>query len=145
VNAYLDQVFKSQQAEKEYLAVVGQRGQLQEKGVIRLYLDRHEHRVDMMQVVEKGGQYSQTAYRLGGQSGQGWQVRLWPKTGRTHQLRVHMAYLQAPILGDRLYGGADAPRLMLHARRLALPEIEGFPSRSWEVDADWSFGRVHRA
>lgn len=137
VNATLDEVFKSQQVEKEYVAIVGQRGQLEESGTIRLYLDQHEHRVDMMQVVEKGGQYSQTAYRLEGQTKGGWLVRLWPKTGRTHQLRVHLASLQAPIVGDRLYGGTSASRLMLHARRLALPEADGFPARAWEVEVGW--------
>jgi len=48
-------------------------------------------------------------------------VRLWPETGRTHQLRVHAAHpqgLDAPIVGDRLYGRAGA-RLMLHAASLA--------------------------
>ena len=57
-------------------------------------------------------------------------VALWPVTGRTHQLRVHMAYIGTPVLGDRLYG-ADQPTalpvdeigkgLHLHARRLILP------------------------
>jgi len=45
-------------------------------------------------------------------------VHLYPTTGRTHQLRVHMAEgLQSPIVGDRLYG-TQATRLMLHADRL---------------------------
>jgi 23S rRNA pseudouridine955/2504/2580 synthase len=57
-------------------------------------------------------------------------VALWPITGRTHQLRVHMAYLGMPILGDRLYGGENtlgAPDgelgsgLHLHARRIIIP------------------------
>jgi 23S rRNA pseudouridine955/2504/2580 synthase len=57
-------------------------------------------------------------------------VALWPITGRTHQLRVHMAYLGTPIIGDRLYGN-DKPTalpvdeigkgLHLHARRLIVP------------------------
>lgn len=57
-------------------------------------------------------------------------VALWPVTGRTHQLRVHMAYMNAPFVGDRLYGG-DQPSalpvdeigkgLHLHARRIILP------------------------
>ena len=52
-------------------------------------------------------------------------MRLWPQTGRTHQLRVHLAAMQAPILGDRLYGEQQtAPRLLLHARRLLLPPLE---------------------
>ncbi len=49
-------------------------------------------------------------------------VRLMPRTGRSHQLRVHMAELGHPILGDPLYATAAAaahPRLMLHAETLA--------------------------
>ncbi|MFI5212730.1 MAG: RluA family pseudouridine synthase [Candidatus Saccharimonadales bacterium] len=46
-------------------------------------------------------------------------IELKPRTGRTHQLRVHMAYLNAPILGDRVYGMA-ADRLYLHAYQLEI-------------------------
>jgi 23S rRNA pseudouridine1911/1915/1917 synthase len=48
-------------------------------------------------------------------------VRLMPKTGRTHQLRVHLAHFGNPVLGDILYGknkGKDFPRLALHAQRI---------------------------
>lgn len=45
-------------------------------------------------------------------------MRLIPHTGRTHQLRVHMAAIGHPILGDVLYEGPAAPRLMLHAETL---------------------------
>lgn len=47
-------------------------------------------------------------------------VRLEPRTGRTHQLRVHMAHLGTPIHGDRLYANQPADRLYLHAQKLAL-------------------------
>ncbi len=47
-------------------------------------------------------------------------LRVAPRTGRTHQIRVHLAALGAPVAGDRLYGGPGAPRLMLHAVELAL-------------------------
>ena len=50
-------------------------------------------------------------------------VKLVPLTGRTHQLRVHMAHLGHPLLGDELYGIADDfPRHALHARTLELPD-----------------------
>lgn len=50
-------------------------------------------------------------------------LELEPTTGRSHQLRVHLAWLGMPIVGDRLYGPARpaAPRLLLHAARLELP------------------------
>ena len=51
-------------------------------------------------------------------------VDFFPLTGRTHQLRVHAAHpmgLNAPIVGDRLYGGTAAPRLCLHAAEIAFP------------------------
>lgn len=54
-------------------------------------------------------------------------VRLMPKTGRSHQLRVHMAALGHPILGDPFYSeDADAyPRMMLHAQELKLRHPDG--------------------
>lgn len=48
-------------------------------------------------------------------------VRLRPRTGRMHQLRVHLAAIGCPIRGDRAYGGPPARRLMLHAERLVVP------------------------
>ena len=45
-------------------------------------------------------------------------MELFPRTGRTNQLRVHMSWLGYPVLGDWLYKGATAPRLMLHAKKL---------------------------
>ena len=58
-------------------------------------------------------------------------VELEPLTGRMHQLRVHMAHLGRPLIGDVRYGGAlttevgPAPRLMLHAAKLSFPHPEG--------------------
>ena len=45
-------------------------------------------------------------------------IELYPRTGRTNQLRVHLSWLGYPVLGDWLYKGATADRLMLHARKL---------------------------
>mgnify|MGYP000905601847 CR=1 FL=1 len=47
-------------------------------------------------------------------------LRIVPKTGRTHQIRVHLASLGFPILGDRLYGGKEFERVMLHSHKLKI-------------------------
>ncbi len=68
-------------------------------------------------------------------------VAMWPRTGRTHQLRVHMNAVGTPILGDGKYGGqgaflpgAEVPKkLHLHARRLILPHPRG--NRTIDVTA----------
>ncbi|MFT3838583.1 MAG: RluA family pseudouridine synthase [Myxococcaceae bacterium] len=47
-------------------------------------------------------------------------VELLPATGRTHQLRAHLAGIGFPIVGDKLYGGEPGPRCLLHAQRLEI-------------------------
>ncbi|MCX8012876.1 MAG: pseudouridine synthase, partial [Rectinema sp.] len=81
---------------------------------------------------ENRGRHARTNYRVrtvwevlsGGTVHRYALVFLYPHTGRTHQLRVHMAHLGCPILGDPLYAKKDSlfPRvtLMLHARRLKI-------------------------
>lgn len=56
-------------------------------------------------------------------------LELTPETGRTHQLRAHLAWLGCPILGDPIYGGDPAARagLMLHACRLTIPAAVSDP------------------
>jgi len=62
-------------------------------------------------------------------------IRLVPHTGRTHQLRVHLAHLGCPIVGDSRYGGEKHHRLMLHAQTL---KIKGYAMRSKEPQLVWS-------
>ncbi len=89
---------------------------------------------ERMVVDESGGKRAITLYSLLERSGNrlAW-LAFWPQTGRTHQIRVHAAEMQTPILGDGKYGGADAfvqsdvvPRqLHLHAREISLPHPSG--------------------
>lgn len=88
---------------------------------------------EKMHVDEEGGQSAKTRYRVVERAGTraAW-VELEPLTGRTHQLRVHMAAIGHPIVGDGKYGGQDAfltgsisRKMHLHARRL----IIGTPER----------------
>ena len=128
-NRYLDHAFKARLVEKEYLAVVPTPNRLAATGDINLPLAPDPARRDKMRVVDKGGKWALTRYEVLSTRDGRQLVRCWPVTGRTHQLRVHLAALGAPIIGDRLYAGETnlRQRLMLHAHRLTLPAQEGWP------------------
>ena len=78
--------------------------------------------------VDPAGQPAVTDYRLlGSAAGCSW-LELKPRTGRTHQIRVHLAALGCPVLGDSAYGAAGPPApLHLHARAIAIPLYPGKP------------------
>ena len=133
INKYLDTAFKSHTILKEYLAVVATPNRLAPEGIIDVRLGPDPERRDRMTVVQRGGQRAITRYFIESEANGRQRVRLWPQTGRTHQLRVHLAHLGAPILGDRLYGPrpSEDQRLLLHAERLELPATEEYPARSF--------------
>lgn len=93
-------------------------------GEIDLPLAADWPRRPRQQVDFERGKASQTRWQVLARDRQRCTTRLLlrPLTGRSHQLRVHLAAIGHPIVGDALYGPADdpAPRLMLHACRLAL-------------------------
>jgi len=65
------------------------------------------------------GKPSLTDFRVIATAGRAALIEARPKTGRTHQIRVHLTHCGLPILGDQPYGGAVAPRMMLHCRRMS--------------------------
>ena len=78
------------------------------------------------QMVSVSGRRAITEWEVIGREPSATRLRLRPLTGRSHQLRVHLAALGHPILGDPLYGDAgSAPRLQLHAERLAFRHPQG--------------------
>jgi RluA family pseudouridine synthase len=109
-------------ARKTYWAVV--RGApAADAGVVDAPLLKRSGRAGWRMAVAPGGQDAVTEWRvLGRGPGIAW-LELHPRTGRTHQVRVHAAHLGCPLLGDPVYGaggGADGP-LHLLARAIALP------------------------
>lgn len=68
--------------------------------------------------VGPNGKSAQTAYEVETSMQHHAMVKLQPKTGRTHQLRVHMQYIGTPIMGDTVYGTEHAERMFLHASSL---------------------------
>ncbi len=85
--------------------------------------------------VDKHGKASKTEAFVVETRGDKALIRLIPHTGRTHQLRVHLAHLGHPILGDTRYGGKKHARLMLHAKIL---KIKGYAMRSKHPQLEWS-------
>lgn len=108
-----------QQIDKEYLALAV--GRIKEKqGIIDAPIARKEGSIIERCVNYECGKQAKTAYEVLGYYGKNTLVKLRLFTGRTHQIRVHMAYIGHPLVNDNLYGkpGPQA-RHALHAYRLA--------------------------
>jgi 23S rRNA pseudouridine1911/1915/1917 synthase len=135
INKYLTAAFQNHTVKKEYVAVVARPNSLQPSGTIDVRLAPDPDRRDRMQVVPRGGQQAVTRYAIEKEKNNRQLVRLWPETGRTHQLRVHLAHLSASILGDRLYGPQPPQnsRLLLHSQRIELPAAENYPMQTFEA------------
>jgi 23S rRNA pseudouridine1911/1915/1917 synthase len=120
--ASLMKQFGARTVEKEYLALV--RGEMPApRGRIEAPVGRDPRDRQRMAVIA-GGREAVTEYETLG-AGDGYAlVALHPLTGRTHQLRAHLAYLELPIAGDLRYGGGIGPggleRQFLHAARITL-------------------------
>lgn len=112
--------FAAGTARKTYWAVVHD-GPAEPEGRIEAALRRVSAPGHWRMVVDPAGQPAITDWRvLGRAPGIAW-LELTPRTGRTHQLRVHCALRGWPILGDPVYGAGDAGPLHLLARAIALP------------------------
>ena len=128
----LSTAFAERRCSKTYLALL--RGEpLRKQGELAGMIGRHPVNRQKMALLERGGKEALTRYRvlasgeLAGRRVSLAEVRIM--TGRTHQIRVHMASIGVPVLGDDLYGGVrgveyPVPRQMLHAWRLRLPHPE---------------------
>jgi 23S rRNA pseudouridine1911/1915/1917 synthase len=113
VHHRLSRQFEQREVTKEYVALV--RGEMElDCDWIETHMRVHPGHREKMMVCGPGGNaraaatYYEVEERFTGLTA----VRLYPKTGRTHQLRVHLAHVGHPIVADRLYGGGD--RLTVH-------------------------------
>jgi len=134
--------FAGRTAHKEYLALV-RGGAPAPRGRIEAPVGR-DPRDRQRMAVTASGREAVTEYEVLGAGGGYTLLRLRPLTGRTHQLRAHLAYLGLPIVGDRRYGGGIGPggleRQFLHAAGLTLSRpSDGQSLRAWsELPADLS-------
>jgi 23S rRNA pseudouridine1911/1915/1917 synthase len=120
-HADLARQFAARTAQKTYLAIV--RGKPRTTaGVVTGAIARHPNHRQRMAVSQRAGaREAETLWKVILTSGQLSLLECRPKTGRTHQIRVHLKHLGHPIAGDRTYGGgADFPRQLLHAWKLAV-------------------------
>ena len=115
---YLKAQFAGRLVQKAYYAVT--RGiPTEQKAVIDIPIMRSTTAPGTF-VVNLKGKPAETYYEVIDQHASKALVKLQPKTGRTHQLRVHLTHIGTPIIGDRLYGVAKqvSPRMYLHAAEL---------------------------
>jgi tRNA pseudouridine32 synthase/23S rRNA pseudouridine746 synthase len=133
--AFLGKAMMARRIFKTYLAIVAPGAPEPGAGTVESSLARQEvGREAYVRVVHgdaPGAQSAHTRYRTLQADEQAALVELSPRTGRMHQLRVHMAAIGRPIAGDVRYGGALAlsghpvGRLMLHAKALSFPHPSG--------------------
>ena len=119
--------FEKRMMKKSYLALVW--GQVDRKeGVIDLPLIVDWPNRPLQKVCHETGRAAVTEWKVLRHDETSTRMRLFPQTGRSHQLRVHMRELGHPILGDPFYAtgpARDFPRLMLHAETLRLRHPDG--------------------
>ena len=116
---FLQKQFESRKVIKKYLAVI--KGSIDPKeGEIDMPIQRNPKRPQTFRV-HNAGKSAMTSYRILKEGNSNSLLELSPKTGRTHQLRVHLKAIGHPIVGDYLYNEITSDsRMMLHASELSI-------------------------
>ena len=121
--AHLQRQFAERTAKKTYIAITDSKPKLN-AAKIDLPIGRNPSAPSTFRI-DPNGKPAQTTYHVLAENDAQSLVELKPTTGRTHQLRVHLAHLNAPILGDRVYGKSSDCRMMLHAQKLEITLLSG--------------------
>lgn len=117
----IHEIFRSRDIVKHYISICHNR--LPEyEGEIVLGLSRNHEETGMKMVVDEDGDYSKTIYKIIEHNNGLSKLDLFLETGKTHQIRVHMAHVGAPVVGDERYGNQelDNKLLVTHKKRLYL-------------------------
>jgi len=120
-NKGLQNLFEKKQIQKTYWAISA--GDGPELKNVQSHLGRkpdsnHKFKFGSFEKGHPGTKFAETDFKLLKANGAHKLYEVSPQTGRSHQIRVHMAEANLPILGDPFYQGAQAPRLALHAKSL---------------------------
>ncbi len=130
----LHEKFREGVVEKNYLALVVGDWQFGERLIDEPLLVTHRKGGERHVIVSREGKAAQTRVRLSRTYGKFSLLQCSPRTGRTHQIRVHLQSVGFPIAGDDRYGDADAnervkarglARLFLHAQSISFPDEHG--------------------
>ena len=141
---------------REYRAVV--QGVMTGGGTVAAPIGRHPRQRTKMAVVERGGKTALTHYRIEQRFAAHTAVSVRLETGRTHQIRVHMAHIGYPLVGDTVYGGRlkipraappalaeqlrSFPRQALHAAGLGLLHPSSGEARHWTAPLPADFEQL---
>jgi 23S rRNA pseudouridine1911/1915/1917 synthase len=116
----LSHLFKERNVKKTYRAIV-EGSTKKEQWTVEGNIGRHPVERKKMAVLKTGGRTAETSFKVLKVLREFTYLEAYPKTGRTHQIRVHVAYAGYPIAGDEAYGKKAktlAPRPLLHAYRI---------------------------
>ena len=122
---------QARSVKREYCAVVI--GTMTGGGTIDAPMGRHPKQRKKMAVLAAGGKPAITHYRVTRRFGHHTRIAVNLETGRTHQIRVHMAYKHYPLIGDPTYGGR--PRLPKGASDILITALRGFPRQALHAQA----------
>ena len=133
---------------RHYLALV--HGQVTANGTVDAPLGRHPVQRTKMAVVRQGGKEARTHYSVKERFARATLLECRLETGRTHQIRVHMASIKHPLVGDPAYGKTKSgnatldafPRQALHAFRLALIHPDSGVALAWEAPLPADFAAL---
>jgi 23S rRNA-/tRNA-specific pseudouridylate synthase len=139
--ARLGRIFAEGGAHKRYVAIVSPQpadAEWEVSGFLGRVLDPRRYRFELRNEPEPGFRFSHTRFTRISEGGAYAVVACEPTTGRSHQIRVHLAATGTPIVGDVVYGNAPGVRTLLHAAELRLPGIAPLVSPlppEFEIDA----------
>jgi 23S rRNA pseudouridine1911/1915/1917 synthase len=133
INAY-SALFESRSMDKRYLAIVqGAPREVRWTCAEKIGPDPRRH--GRMKVDPRSGKDAETYFNVLQTADNRALIEVKPLTGRTHQIRIHLAHAGFPVIGDELYGRREASRTNLGLRAVALSYRDPFTSRHVQIEA----------